>query len=235
MKDAGGYATLGYLYQHVFKNSTAKWGTRTPFASIRRIVQDTRFFYRIKPGLWALNECKHQISNKLNGSHDSDQAFGHSYFQGLLVEIGNLSSFRTCIPSQDKNKKCVLKPLHTLTSLSQIYEFTYENVMDRARTIDVCWFNERNFPAFFFEIEHSTDFQNSLLKFIELQDFRADFRVVAPTVRRKEFATKIAQAAFRPIEKRVEFITYDQISEWHSKVSAAHVAAKEAGFVTAKL
>lgn len=41
MRKRGGYATLGYLNQNV---DVSKWGTRTPYASIRRIVQDDRFF-----------------------------------------------------------------------------------------------------------------------------------------------------------------------------------------------
>ncbi|MDA8325306.1 MAG: hypothetical protein M0033_03715, partial [Nitrospiraceae bacterium] len=54
MEDNGGYATLGLLYQGVPKIEECAWKTKTPFASIRRIVQDDRFFFKIKPGLWAL-------------------------------------------------------------------------------------------------------------------------------------------------------------------------------------
>ncbi len=43
MEDNGGYATLGYLYRHV---NVKDWKTKTPFASIRRIVQDSRYFLR---------------------------------------------------------------------------------------------------------------------------------------------------------------------------------------------
>ena len=35
-------------------------------------------------------------------------------------------------------------------------------ITNRARTVDVIWFNERLMPHTFFEVEHSTDFQNSL-------------------------------------------------------------------------
>ncbi len=61
MKSNGGYATLGNLYQEVFKIENVKWGTKTPFASIRRIVQDDRFFFKIKPGLWALKSEKETV------------------------------------------------------------------------------------------------------------------------------------------------------------------------------
>ena len=55
MQKNGGYATLGYLYQHVRDVPGVEWKTQTPFASIRRIVQDPRYFFKIRPGLWALN------------------------------------------------------------------------------------------------------------------------------------------------------------------------------------
>ncbi len=37
--------------------------------------------------------------------------------------------------------------------------------------VDVAWFNERGFPEKIFEVEDSTDFRGSLVKFAELQDF----------------------------------------------------------------
>ena len=63
MEHNGGYATLGYLYQNVNVND---WGTKTPFASIRRIVQDSRFFFKIRPDLWALNDYKENVLGRVS-------------------------------------------------------------------------------------------------------------------------------------------------------------------------
>jgi len=79
MKENGGYATLGYLYQHV---DVSKWKTKTPFKSINRIVQDDRFFFKIKPGLWALKELRHSVLEKLEIEKDQkSEEFNHSYYQ----------------------------------------------------------------------------------------------------------------------------------------------------------
>ena len=51
MENNGGFSTLGFLYQNVLKIPDVEWKTKTPFASMRRIVQDERFFFKIKPGL----------------------------------------------------------------------------------------------------------------------------------------------------------------------------------------
>lgn len=50
----GGIATLGTLYQEVFKITECTWKTKTPFVSIRQIVQLAPEIYKIKPWLWAL-------------------------------------------------------------------------------------------------------------------------------------------------------------------------------------
>ena len=84
MKSTGGYSTLGNLYKEVFKIDNVKWGTKTPFASIRRIVQDERFFFRIKPGLWALREKKENVLKLFNiqkKKSDKEVEFNHTYYQ----------------------------------------------------------------------------------------------------------------------------------------------------------
>ncbi|MCI5523160.1 MAG: hypothetical protein MR449_03395 [Spirochaetia bacterium] len=60
----GGVATLGQLNQEVFKIKDCEWKTKTPFASIRRIVQENENIYKIKPGLWALKSYKKELEQK---------------------------------------------------------------------------------------------------------------------------------------------------------------------------
>ena len=109
------------------------------------------------------------------------------------------------------------KPLKSLTSIDQIYDFSYDHVVDKASTVDVAWFNVRKFPHAFFEIEHSTEFKNSLLKFVELQDFNADFRIVADKLRERQYRQILELHAFRDIAHRVRFLSYDILAELHTK------------------
>lgn len=229
MRANGGYATLGYLYQHTLDIPGVEWKTKSPFASMRRIVQDPKYFFKIRPGLWALKGWEKRIpSLVLAQTRDESHAvmeFNHSYYQGLLVEIGNLKKFRTFVPNQDKNKKFLDQPLSSLTSLGKFYSFTYDNLVRRAQTIDVTWFNARKMPDTFFEVEHSTNIQGSLVKFVELQDFNVKFRIVADRAREAEFRAKLGFAAFEPIAHRVIFVTYDTVSDLHTKT--AELAALE--------
>jgi len=223
MEASGGYATLGYLNQNVLNVKGCKWKTKTPFASIRRIVQDERFFFKIRPGLWALNAYKDRLPLEIFPANDQPKSkqeeYSHTYYQGLLVELGNFKKFKTFVPSQDKNKQYFGKKLSEITSVAEIFTFSYDRIVQKAKTIDVAWFNERNMPANLFEIEHSTDIQNSLLKFVELQDFYVNFHIVADKAREKEFQTKLSLQAFKPINKRVGFWNYDKVAELHAKTS----------------
>lgn len=211
LREQGGYATLGNLYHLV---DTSTWATKTPNESIRRIVQQSQEIFKIQPGLWALEECRDEVMQifKLKpGNKKSEEQFTHGYYQGLLVEIGKFRQLKTYVPAQDQNRIFIDKRLGEITDTTELPDFTYENLKRRARTIDVIWFNERNMPSDFYEVEHTTDIKNSLSKFYELQDFSAGFYIVADTSRKKEFEDKLHVSMFAAIENRVRFLNYMQV------------------------
>lgn len=217
MEKNGGYATFQQLNRLV---DTSAWETKTPAASIRRTVQTYPEFFRIKPGLWALTKYKSEVLKKLSIQPDdkkSDELFTHSYYQGIIVEIGNIKKYSTYIPAQDKNKKFLETKLCDLATLDKLPVFSYDNLIKRAKTVDVIWFNERQMPCGFYEVEHTTDIKNSLSKFYELQDFRADFSIIADESRREQFNEIISASMYNPIRDYVKFRSYDSIIKQYSK------------------
>lgn len=233
MEDNGGYATFGYLNQYALKVPGSNWGTKTPFASIRRIVQENAEFFRIQPGLWALEAHREAISRKFalgaTASTKAKEEFTHSYYQGLLLEIGNHKGLETWIPHQDKNRLYLETPLGEIASLTQFPDFTYDAVLQRVQTIDVMWFNRRGYPEACFEVEHSTDMHNSLLKYVELQDFRSKFHIVADIARQREFEAKLGYTGFVDIRKMVGFLDYENLSELHAQVGKMSTLSQTAG------
>ncbi len=215
LEKLGGQATLAQLYHEVMKVKGCHWKTKTPFASIRRIVQTRREIFKVRPGLWALRVYQDQLGlfeyseNKKMPQDAIEQ--GHSYYQGLLTIIGNIRGFSTCVPNQDKNKFFVDKPLKEIQSLQTIPAFSHDFLVRRSSTVDVVWFNSRLMPNSFFEVEHSTDIQNSLLKFYDLQDFYARMVVVADEVRRAEYENKVRHRALAEIRDRVKFVGYNTL------------------------
>lgn len=209
-----GIATLSQLNKEV---PTADWKTKTPFASIRRIVQVSKEIFKIKPGLWALKsyqsklEAKGAIPTKSNQDSPARIEFNHSYYQGVLLLIGNQKKLNTFVPNQDKNKLFGAEKLGDIRTLSDVPKFSYDNFVRRISTVDVIWFNDRQMPHSLFEVEHTTDIQNSLLKYADLQDFNMRFVIVADEKRRDEFNKKIAYSAFKSIQKRVHFLSYSNV------------------------
>ena len=211
LRNAGGYATLRRLNELV---DFSTWGTKTPEASVRRIVQNSPQIFKIQPGLWALEEMRDVVLRRFDlkpGNKKSEEQFSHGYYQGLLVEIGKFRRLTTYVPAQDQNRLFIDKKLGEITDTTELPDFTYDDLKRRARTIDVIWFNERNMPSDFYEVEHTTDIKNSLTKFYELQDFNAGFFIVADASRKKEYEDKLHVSMFSPIENRVRFLNYKQV------------------------
>lgn len=227
LQQNGGFATLGYLYHVVTKMPEWEAKTLTPFASIRRIVQETPGIFRIRPGLWGLEAMHTAVGEQLAlpkyAPPQKVEEYSHSYYQGLLVEVGNLKQYETAVPAQDKNQLFLKRKLSEVTTLTQPYDFTYSDIMGKARTVDVSWFNTRRFPHAFYEVEHSTDIYNSLLKYLE---FRTEFWIVADAARKPEFEKRLKATAFLPIQSRVKFMDYETLSKRHSALSES--AAQEA-------
>ncbi|HAL19009.1 MAG TPA: hypothetical protein DCO86_05275 [Spirochaetaceae bacterium] len=220
LEKLGGVATLGQLNQEVFKIKDCEWKTKTPFASIRRIVQTNDEIYKIKSGLWALKSHRSELEQRgiiveteINKNSEGVIEFNHTYYQGLLVSIGNLKNFGTFVPDQDKNRLFLSDKLDDLRTTKKIPRFSYDCFVSRSSTIDVIWFNERMMPDSFFEVEHSTDIQNSLEKYCDLQDFHTRMFIVADERRHEEYNKKLSYQSFSKIKegKRVQFLSYDDL------------------------
>ena len=219
MRASGGYATLGELYKTALQFPGVKWETRTPFKSINRIVQNPKYFFRIRPGLWALVEAKDKLPAEFAGKPKPES--DHVYYQGLLVQLGNLRNYRTHVPRQDRGKLYLGKPLGSLATLEDVYPFTYPEVTSRAAAVDVVWFDEWKFPLEFIEVENTTDMNSALLKFVTLYAFHSTFRVVAPGARKREFESKLCHRSFAAVAERTKFTTYDLVASLHAKASEA--------------
>jgi len=212
LEKLGGQATLAELYVEAVKITDCTWGTKTPFASIRRIVQTRKEIFRVRPGLWALQSYKKQLGlSEHERKSEKEVEQNHSFYQGMLVVIGNLRGLSTFVPNQDKNKIFVKEHLGELRTLQEIPKFSHDFLVKKSSTIDVIWFNNNQMPDSFFEVEYSTDMQNSLLKFFDLQDFNARMVIVSHESRRNELKSKLEFNALRDLKKRVNFLEYNML------------------------
>ena len=212
LEKLGGQAILADLYRETMIIEGPKWTGKTPFANVRRIVQQRPAIFKVRPGLWALKSYQKKLGLVENADKDKSQVEqNHAYYQGILLTIGNLRGYKTFSPNQDKNKLFVNKPLKDVRILQEIPKFSYEEFVRKCSTVDVIWFNNRLMPSTLFEVEHSTDFQNSLIKFNDLQDFYTRMIIVTGDLRKREFVHKIQSSVFAEIAKRVNFLGYESL------------------------
>ncbi len=224
MERNGGFATLRYLYDNV---RVATWKTKTPQATMRRIVQTSGEFFRIKPGLWALESWRSRLpASVLSLAREPDQGarieggFSHSYYQGLAVELGNLRGNETFVPAQDSGRPFLERKLKDVATRTTLPQFTYRRVLDIIRSIDVIWFNRRGFPSAAIEVEYTTDFRGAFMKFHELVDFRTAMIAIADSPRRRQFDDVLGRDVFKELHGRVAFMSFDELAAAHSRHSA---------------
>ena len=220
MKSHGYFATLKQLHDEAPK--LKEHSGKTPDMTINYTVQVNNRFKKIMPGLWALSEYLDKLPDHLNPKiQKSDQekiVIGHALMQGYLIEIGNMRGYSTFTP--DKNGLFLNKRLMDITSIQDCPTFTYDKVLQRVKYIDVIWFNERGYPANVIEVEHSTDFRNSFLKFLELQDFTTKMTIVASLERYEQFEREIKRTTFGTISERVNFVSYDDVEKNYTASTA---------------
>ncbi len=146
--------------------------------------------------------------------------------------MGNLRRYHTFVPNQDRGKTYLGKRLGDLITVQSIYPFTYEEIVRKASSVDVAWFNERRLPTEFIEVENTTDINGAFLKFTNFDGFSSTLRIVAPAARQAEFRSKLQQQVFATIAGRTKFTSYEVVSDLHSK--ASEIAALESQWAGAK-
>ena len=221
LDELGGIATLTQLNRYLLApgGDATKWATKTPEATIRRIVRNTPdYIHVLKLGLYCLQRLATTFEKDYALPQEGDvpvnaAEHNHWYYQGLLLEIGNARNYKTYLPSQDRNRTFGYHKLGDVCDVTRLPNFGYPGFLRRARTVDVIWFNRRDMPAAMFEVELSTDMLNSLTKFNELRDFYTQLNIVAPAHRKAHFEDRVKMDTFHEIRGRVKFVSIGELEE----------------------
>lgn len=214
-------APLKLIYREIWRyKDRSKIKGKTPDYTIQERVQRDRRFTRIGLGIYALTEYLDRLPKTIEPKNESEFAIRkHATIQGMLLEIGNFK--REVKDTYTNDKKWIFqnKSLGSISTLSSVPEFTYSRIVKESVSFsDVIWFNERGFPQKIFEVEYSTDFRDAFIKFMELQDFVVDFYCVSSQEKQGKFLREKGKAAFRPIESRLKFLTFDQVESDYKSI-----------------
>jgi hypothetical protein len=221
MMDNGYFASLKLLYKNIwkYKDKTNIVG-KTPDYTIQERVQRDKRFTRIGLGVYALTDYLDKLPAIIAPKNEVEKINRkHAEMQGMLLEIGNFKKEVEDTYTNDKKWIFQNKTLGSLATLDAVPFFTYEKILKESVSFaDVIWFNERGFPYKIFEVEHSTDFRDALIKFMELQDFIIEFYCVSSEDRRIKFEREKGKTAFKPIGNRLKFLTYEQVENDYQSI-----------------
>ena len=217
----GYFAPLKLLYKEIwnYKDRSKIVGITPDFTIQERVQRDERFT-RIGLGVYALTEYLDKLPKQIEPKSKKEKTDRkHAEMQGMLLEIGNFKPEVKDTYTNDKKWIFQNKTLGSLATLDVVPVFTYEKIVKESVSFaDVIWFNDRGFPHKIFEVEHSTDFRDAFIKFMELQDFIAEFYCIASENRKIKFEREKSKTAFKPIGGRLKFLTYDQVENDYQNI-----------------
>ena len=214
-----GIATLNNFYEEVppqivrTRTTDAKHDIR---GYLRRLKNVKKEIKQIGLSTYALLDVKaeNDIYENIQNKDYEKEFFGlpknqiHDYVEGMLIEIGNLKSYQTYTP--DKNVIFNWQPLSELVTYDEIPEFTYQDILNTVKQIDVIWFKNR-FPYLTFDIEFSTQISMALVRANELKNFKTTFYVIADESKEGLFKTKVNVSTFSGIKDEMKFITIKSV------------------------
>lgn len=150
----------------------------------------------------------------------------HEDAEGVLLELGNALGFDAY--TADPAKEFRGKRLSEIASLLEVPSFTFDRLLRTAKEIDVIWFEE-GFPAYCFEVEHTTGVRDGLLRLFNLRQLNAKFFIVALGEVITKFQTEVMKDPFYQLKERYIFRSYEQLIGLYQDALKYHQARSEFG------
>jgi hypothetical protein len=211
--DLGGQAHLHQINERIAGHPKTRTNP-TWKDTIRRVVRQYSIFEPVPPqrsGIYRLVE-----KPVLREPH-RDKAT-HGTVQGMLLRLGRLYGYDTFAPAADIHSKTFQgQPLVDFTTVTDCSGFcTAKTSLSRVRQIDAIWLQEDNegpYPAYAFEVEHSTKVKSGMDRLTEIPErYPVPLFIVAPgEPERRLFDRFRAQSRYGRFRERFNFRTYQQL------------------------
>ena len=209
------------IYANITKYYPAAKASRAWEAGLRgvlyRELHKGKLFKKIGLSIYALSdyiEEKPDLKNNIRM---------HSYIEGICLELGNFKSYDTYTADPSAIYRDNLQ-LKNFMSVPSFPEFTYKEIVQEAKRIDVIWFNKRGhvFPQKVFEVVDSiSTLDGAFNRSLQLNNFRTEFYIVAPEKHRDKFNRTIRLERYNSFMERFKFVNYDEIIEFYKNISVA--------------
>lgn len=212
IEDHNGIATWEIIYNEIEKYYPSAKSSEQWEAGIRGVFyreeKNKRNFKRVGLGMVALLDFKEEKVEEIK----EDTIRMHSYMEGICIEIGNFLNLKTFTadPSAQYNKL----PLADISTLKTIPQFTYPEIIDTTKRIDVLWFNEKGYqyPKRAIEVVDSIGtLEPALKRSIQLVEFNLSFYILCKKEHIKKVEKELNAEPYNRIRERYVIKDYDSI------------------------
>jgi hypothetical protein len=227
MRNNSGTASWKDIYDnieqyHPSAKASAEWEAGIRGVLYRELKEGHRF-KKIGLGIFALSE--YQENNKL-AEIKNDQVRMHSYMEGIMIELGNYENFNTyCADPSTKFQDNIA--IKQITTLDVFPDFTYPEINNIARRIDVIWFSKKGykFPKRVIEVVDSINtLGESLNRMYQLKEFQTDFYILAPEKHIDKIHNTVGREPYSIEKERFIVKTYDDaIAYYKSRIELEKV------------
>jgi hypothetical protein len=216
IQDFNGVANWEQIYTNIEKYYPAAKVSKEWKAGIRgvlyREIRNKRNLKKVGLGLYALGDYKEE-----NILEEKDKIKIHNFMQGVLVETGNREKFETYTPDKSKRYKENIY-LFQIQTLTEVPEFTYSELINDIKWIDVLWFSKEKlkFPIKIFEVIDSIGtLSKSLSRCLQLRNFNIEIFIVAPKEYEERYTAEINKQLYNEHRNRFRFINYELVKKWY--------------------
>lgn len=217
-----GIANLNLIYKEIENYYPLIKRPRDWNAALRGIINRDVIEKKIKRvglSLYALNDFVEENISLLK----SDEMRMHSFIEGVCIEIGNLNGFYTY--TADPTAKYNNVMLSNISTLPKLPDFTYSEIVNVAKRIDVLWFNKNGFqyPKKAIEVVDSINtLEPALKRCLQLTDFDISINIIA----NKKYINKInKEINFKPYNRyldKYKIFDYDSILNIYQNPYSKH-------------
>jgi len=216
LEEFGGVATWEQIYDNIEKYYPTAKASKAWKEGIRgvlyREIKRGKNFKRIGLGIFALKEY---VEEPLPQKEDKIRM--HPFIEGVCLELGNLHGFFTYTPDKTEIFRDGI-PLNDIATLHEFPSFTYPEIIEDVKRIDVIWFNRGKliFPQRVFEVVHSLNtLSEAFNRCLQLLPFTVNFYIIGPNKYLDKFKSKIERKPYADFQQRFAFRDYDTVVKFY--------------------
>jgi len=207
MEDSGGSVTWEMIYDNIEKYYPAAKTSKEWQAGLRGVLYRElgKQFKRVGLGIYALMDFEEEKVEEIN---EQTPQRSHSIMEGICLEIGNFLNLDTYTADPTVTYNNI--------TLKTIPAFTYEEILESTKRIDVLWFNKKGyrFPKRAIEIVDSIGtLEQALKRSLQLIEFNLDFYIVGKREHKAKIEKEVQREPYMRVQSRYKVKDYNDIVE----------------------